>query len=356
MIAFLITFPYIVLFFALWIFASLWRPFCTLSLVAVLSNPAAALRKGQLFVWTLHYLIRCNDKKWKISDAHIEEHVGKVVDKKTIIFVRHGESLWNETFNKGDRSVNDFVVGFVPNLIKAATYEWYFWVSGACEESWFYDSPLSAKGIEQAYSIQRDFCQNAYLTPKEETMKNICLQQTNTILVSSNLRRAIATIAIGFQDRWAAERKQSTKDHIQIWTCLQEISRNPDALSITPAHGTVAAAETDPAFMKEFCQQHCDTEHHYGNKALNGNGLMRLQEFCQLVFELNVENIVAGGHSLWYRSFFQTYLFSEHVAQKKKIQNGGIVSFTLEKLETEQQEFVYRVDPSSITILHRGFG
>lgn len=353
MISSFITLPYIILFFTLWILASLWRPFLTLSLLAVLSNPTAAFRKGQLFVWTLQYLILCNDKKWKKDKQH-KEIVGKVVAVKTIIFVRHGESLWNETFNKGDRSVRDFLVGFLPNLIKAVAYEWYFWVSGASGESWFYDSPLSAKGVDQAYSIQRDFCQNAYLTPKEEAMKHICLQKKNSIVVSSNLRRAIATIAIGLQDRWAEEKQKD--DPILIWTCLQEISRNPDALSITPAHGTVAAAETDPVFMKEFCEQNCETKHHYGNKAVNGNGLTRLQEFCQLVFDLQVENVVAGGHSLWFRSFFQTYLFSEHVAQKKKIQNGGLVSFTLEKLETDTKEIAYRVDPSSITVLHRGFG
>jgi hypothetical protein len=352
MITFFITLPYIFLFYSLWILASLWRPFCTLSLVAVLSNPAAAIRKGQLFVWTLQYLLLCNDKKWKKNTQ--KEPTGKVVGSKTIIFVRHGESLWNETFNKGDRSVRDFVLGFIPNLIKAIAYEWYFWVSGASGESWFYDSPLSAKGVDQAYSIQRDFCQNAYLTPKEEAMKQICLQKKNSVVVSSNLRRAIATIAIGLQDRWAEEKVKD--DPIQIWTCLQEISRNPDALSITPAHGIVAAAETDPAFMKEFCEKHCETKHHYGNKPVNGNGLSRLQEFCQLVFELDVDNVVAGGHSLWFRSFFQTYLFSEHVAQKKKIVNGGLVSFTLEKVETETKEIAYRVNSSSVTVLHRGFG
>ncbi|GAX21241.1 hypothetical protein FisN_23Lh189 [Fistulifera solaris] len=352
MISFFITLPYIFLFYSLWILASLWRPFCTLSLVAVLSNPAAAIRKGQLFVWTLQYLLLCNDKKWK-KDKNKEPN-GKVVGSKTIIFVRHGESLWNETFNKGDRSVRDFVLGFIPNLIKAIAYEWYLWVSGASGESWFYDSPLSAKGVDQAYSIQRDFCQNAYLTPKEEAMKQICLQKKNSIVVSSNLRRAIATIAIGLQDRWAEEKGKD--DPIQILTCLQEISRNPDALSITPAHGIVAAAETDPAFMKEFCEKHCETKHHYGNKPVNGNGLSRLQEFCQLVFELDVDNVVAGGHSLWFRSFFQTYLFSDHVAQKKKIVNGGLVSFTLEKVETETKEIAYRVDSSSVTVLHRGFG
>lgn len=53
------------------------------------------------------------------------------MEKKTIYFVRHGESTWNDTFNKGShRSALVFVIGFIPGMIKAILYELYLVLSG----------------------------------------------------------------------------------------------------------------------------------------------------------------------------------------------------------------------------------
>jgi hypothetical protein len=53
------------------------------------------------------------------------------VDRKTIYFVRHGESTWNDTFNKGKhRSTAAFILGFVPGLVKAVLYEIYLLLVG----------------------------------------------------------------------------------------------------------------------------------------------------------------------------------------------------------------------------------
>ena len=53
----------------------------------------------------------------------------------------------------------------------------------------------------------------------------------SSIIVSSNLRRAISTVAAGFSERL----KHRPADKIMIVPSLQEISRNPDTLSVTPA-------------------------------------------------------------------------------------------------------------------------
>jgi hypothetical protein len=47
------------------------------------------------------------------------------LDKKTVVFLRHGESTWNDTFNKGDRKQVAFLMGFMPNLFISLAYEWY---------------------------------------------------------------------------------------------------------------------------------------------------------------------------------------------------------------------------------------
>jgi hypothetical protein len=386
----LISIPYILLFFSVWIFASLIRPVITVSLGCVLLNPSAALRKGQLFVSTVTYLLLCNDKSWKKPKDDpssffegLDDDRTTAIDKKTIIFVRHGESNWNETFNKGDRPASQFLLYFLPNLAKAIAVEWYFWAAGHANESWFFDSPLSEKGQQQAKSIRTYLQTNlSYVTPKEAEMFRILLGEVDektkkgpsSQMVSSNLRRAIGTVGIGFQDRFQKKRDNKEKDLIMILPALQEISRNPDALSITPAKGEVVPAWTDPKILQEIYKNNVDTSFHTGNKPVDSNGLKRMEEFSRIVFDdISKDSVIAGGHSLWFRSFFRTYLpwKVDHVSKNNKLVNGGIVGFTLQRIkvgtgsskekadENSQgscsESYRYMIDPTSIIVLHGGF-
>jgi len=360
----LISFPYVILFFAVWIIASLVKPIAVLSLVCVLSNPVAAMRKFRLFIWTLQYLLLCNDKTWKkpADPAPYFAQDGAKLERKTIIFVRHGESTWNDTFNKGDRSSLKFALSFVPGVFKAILNEWYFWVSGMANESWFFDAPLSEKGLKQAQSIQTFLQTDAeHMPPKEAVMMKLLLglpaeneKTPQAQMVSSNLRRSISTMAVGFQDRFA---KQLESDTLMILPALQEISRNPDALSITPANGKVLPAWTDPKTIQPILEKQVDTGLHFGNKNVTTNGLKRMNEFCEIAFDkISKDAIICGGHSLWFRSFFRTYLphSFEHISKKKKLINGGIVGFELQRIKVDNK-YHYMIDPKSLVVMHGGF-
>jgi hypothetical protein len=352
----LLSLPYMVLFFFLWIAVSLVRPVFMSCLLACLYNPVATIRKTKLFITTIQYLVGCNDKKWKepkaVSRSAFTGEHGLEVETKILIFVRHGESSWNQTFNRGDRPKISFLLNFIPNLIYAACVEWYFFVSGKDNESWFYDAPLSEKGLAQALGVH-SFLQSSieYKTPREVELIKLMLGTSpgKSQLVSSNLRRAISTMAIGFQ-----ERLSRTGDFMLILPHLQEISCNPDALCITPPHGSVVPSWTDPDYLKPILTKHVDTSMHTGNKPVDSNGLKRMQAFCQVVFDdIDKDCIIAAGHSLWFRSFFRTYLPREleHPAKQKKLVNGGCVAFVLKRSSGKE----YMIDPSSITVLHGGF-
>mmetsp|Transcript_17159 Transcript_17159/g.24145 ORF Transcript_17159/g.24145 Transcript_17159/m.24145 type:complete len:401 (-) Transcript_17159:24-1226(-) len=394
----LLSLPSQVFFFAIWVITSLVRPVSQVCLVLLILNPFAAMRKIQLFITTAQYLVMCNDKKWKAPHedpaSFFETSPKDKTEKKTIIFVRHGESTWNDTFNKGDRSTMSFVLNFIPNLIWSIFVEVYLFVGGYDNESWFYDSPLSQKGLSQAHGV-RNFLQQPleFSTPREQELIRIMLgiekvktpslspeggeeesssseeeksskangnnskaQDTpSSQLVSSNLRRAISTMAIGFQDR--LEQKMPN-DSILILTQLQEISRNPDALSITPPKGTVLDSWTDRHLVHDILTNQCDTSLHTGNKPINSNGLIRMQEFCSVVFDkIEKDHVIVAGHSLWFRSFFRTFLphTVDHVSKKKKLVNGGCVGFTLERIETSKGNYKYLIDPRGITVLYGGF-
>jgi hypothetical protein len=362
----------------------------------MLVNPKAAKAKMILVFNTLHYLLQSNDKKWKKPSKDPASFFPKdngdqgiiIVRKKTVMFLRHGESTWNDTFNKGDRRTISFFIRFVPGLIRSLATEWIFLVRGQSDESWFYDSPLSEKGISQAEGVAK-FLRSTdpkYATPREaKFLRLIKGDELNTssagksgsdrcILVSSNLRRAISTCAIGMKDR--LDRKLSG-DKIHVLQELQEASVNPDAQSITPPFAKVKTSFTDSESVKAIYADQTDTSINKGNKTVHSNGLIRMQAFCDLLFDTgnngkkeknddqnashilaNADHILCTGHSHWFRAFFQTYLPTEfdHVCKTKKLVNGGLVGFTLCHTKVKSTgENKYMIDPTSFTVLYAGF-
>ena len=112
------------------------RPTFILICGMLLFNLPTVLYKIKMSILGIIYFVACFDKSWKkptdpgsIFGPHLSQ--GLPVERKTIYFVRHAESTWNETFNKGShRSAVIFLVFFIPNLIKALLYELYFFISG----------------------------------------------------------------------------------------------------------------------------------------------------------------------------------------------------------------------------------
>jgi len=361
--------PYMIVFYVLWIISCLLRPVLSVCFLASLQKPRETLSKLQLFVKTVEYLISCNDKKWKAPTedpvSFFPSDLSKAVAKKTVIFVRHGESTWNDSFNRGDRSKFSFLLNFVPNLIKALYYEAYFFVTCQGKESWFFDSPLSEKGKSQARSLQA-FLNNTNLdhqTPREAELLKIMVGETPSHMVVSNLRRAIATMAIGFQNQLLdRQNPKAAPRKMVVLPQLQEMSRNPDAQCITPAKGMIDLTWIDPKDLKEIYENQIDTQKfHTGNKPVNSCGLERMQDFCRIIFDnkLMPENaIVVAGHSQWFRSFFKTFLphTSTHVSKTKKLQNGASVGFTLYQMPNKGgKKDHYLIDPKSIKVVYGGF-
>jgi hypothetical protein len=355
----LISFPSMLLWFVVWLVASMARPLFFATLICMFSNPKAAKTKIKLIVTAFRFLILSKDKKWKKTGedpaSFFKDDEG--VEKKTIIFVRHGESTWNDTFNKGDRKLPAFLIGFIPGLFKSFATEWYFLVTGKADESWFYDSPLSAKGQQQAEGI-RKFLKDSnpeFCTPKEANLIRLLKGEGGSCqLTSSNLRRAISTIAIGLGDRLD---KRLKDDKILVLQELQEASINPDALSIHPPKAPLLTSWMDSERVKEIYATQCDFRRNLGNKPLKSNGLLRMESFCYLIFEeIGADAVVATGHSYWFRAFFQTYLPAsfEHASKKKKLINGGIAGFTLMRKKTDTG-YKYMIDASSLVVLYGGF-
>jgi len=132
-----------------WVKNDLIRPILILATGMLLFNLPIVVYKVRMMIRGILYLILCWDKSWKkpqdpgaVFGPHLSQ--GLPVERKTCYFVRHGESTWNDTFNKGKhRSWFAFFVGYIPGLIKSILYELYLLLSGKMD-SWFYDSRKSS--------------------------------------------------------------------------------------------------------------------------------------------------------------------------------------------------------------------
>lgn len=359
---------------------------------------SVACRKGRLLFYGVQYLLLAKDTKFaSIPDPGRAK--GEVFRTKRIIFVRHGESVWNEVFNRG------FGPSFPMRLVKALLRELrmlFAW------DSDFFDSPLSEKGIGQvrdlaAFLEKRDAGQGAMAAVEggaEETQRQTSgsrdpldfipslhasaptsdEEKGGVIFVSSNLRRAISTMLIGF-----GARLNQTGEACWIFSCLQEISRNVDTLALAApfsapeapssfvkagSSGENASALQELAALVRRLYKECLLpSYHLGNKAISGNGGERLHDFCGLVFDDKgpcalSSTVVVTGHSLYFRSFFQTFLphTSYHVGKNCKMVNCGVVGFELQELREVDPVTnrplsapTYRIAPESLRSLYGGF-
>jgi len=349
------------------------RPMILSVLCFLIYNISTVIYKIRLTIQGIAYFFFCNDKSWptqidpELAFAPIvaANECSSKIEKKTIIFIRHGESTWNDTFNKGShRSAFVFVIGFIPGLIKSFLYEFYLLISGKID-SWFYDSPLSHLGLSQVKKLgnflNKDPSLDKALSDDERLLLQILRKDPNTPpskLVSSNLRRALSTIAGAFQERLLCDPQES----IVILPSLQEISRNPDTLSITPAREKVRPSWIDQSskvcdFASIFNKQ-VNMQYHIGNKPIDTNGLRRMLEFNTKVFSATLpeDYIIVGGHSIWFRSFFREFLpvASTHVGKKKKVVNCGAVAFDLWKTNVDGRD-KFMIDEKSIRVVYGGF-
>jgi hypothetical protein len=212
------------------------------------SSPLArvVLFKTSLFARSVRHFALSREKKgWpKVRpdpDVVVADVVASPPREKRVIFVRHGESTWNEVFNRG------FGPGFPLRLAWGLLHELAVLFTRG---SFFVDAPLSHRGYRQAREL-RAFLKG-YDPVKNPTTGEDALNanpdaaalrgdgDVASILVGSNLRRAVATIAIGFWDRIAR-----TREKIVVHSALQEMARNVDAYAIARRGEAVPLAGVD---------------------------------------------------------------------------------------------------------------
>lgn len=338
-------------------------------------------RKLQLYALALLHLWLSTDKQMhNLDEQTLRKKLNgasepEVLISKRIIFVRHAESQWNVLFNrKGSK------VLFLFRLIQAVLREWLLF---PVMDSVFLDSPLSTEGTEQAQKLrckilatQRAFLSEGRglqdmqlpvdgLNPKKAfcsrkdaqyLLRYLCCAIPKSIVVSSNLRRAINTAAITSASRLAV-----SGERLHVLSCLQEIGENVDTLALSQAKCVVApkismrrkppASNGVEVMLKSkressnFHKTMFDSSENHGNKAILGSAYDRLKHFAMWATQRSENVIVVYGHSLWFQQFCECYLPKDldHPAKRSKLGNSGVVSFILQ----QSAEETFHIDAKS---------
>ena len=73
-------------------------------------HSSATIYSLRLYADSLKYMFFGKDTKYKTGavqgDAGLISEEGKRYEDRTVIFIRHGESTWNQTFNPGASQVS----------------------------------------------------------------------------------------------------------------------------------------------------------------------------------------------------------------------------------------------------------
>jgi len=287
--------------------------------------------KMRLFVKGVAHLLASTDKKFpKRSDPALV----KKKRSKRLIFVRHGESAWNVVFNRG------FGPSFLVRLGSALVEEGRLLPT---MDSVFFDSPLCKVGTDQALELQRFVDSDPVLSG----------QEGRSVLVASNLRRALSTNTIAFWNRL-----NRTKEKIRILSPLQEVTFNVDGVALAKPRTAPVLADTELAAINvrraDFRgERYFDATENAGDKPVRSRGIGRMIEFCQWVFRQPEETVIVNGHSLYFRFFFQTFLphASVHEGKTAKMANCAVVALNL----WEGEDGGYVVEEESINVMHRHF-
>lgn len=313
---------------------------------------------------------------------------GAACSRYRVLFIRHGESVWNEMFNRGFGPL--LGLGFLLRVLRGVYIELQLL---GTPESVFVDSPLSMEGLSQSRGLLAAMETNVWPSLASRSTSSApnsdgqssASDGPNVYVFVSPLRRAVSTVLVGLSGLLL--RMPNLK--VNLLSCLAENTRNVDGVSLTLTSSKRKSNKGKDDGLKEDKAEQGrqwppvpspslfdETDQRLASGALfdrlrweapicSSTKFGKFEDFIRTLSEkvsplapaqgANSRDpiILVGGHSLWFREFFKAYLPAsvQHECQKRKVSNGGVVSFDLVHVPSVGAA----IDPKSLTLSYGRF-
>ncbi|CRH04041.1 conserved Plasmodium protein, unknown function [Plasmodium relictum] len=373
--------------------------------------------KIKIISYCVHKYVSFNKNKYvKISEnkKEGENFINKEnCEIKTIYFIRHSESVWNNTFNK-KLTFKAFI-----NIFLVIFYEFIFLFS---KKSALIDSPLSTNGIIQSLELsnflqeekknkngnkhcsvpinQIDFS-DENVKKYENSLEMIKMQQCdskNNNFIKNKVSENIADMKNTYDinnlknddDHYDHKKiiNLSIKEHIDVLnklkynsvllcsdlrrtisSCfisfynrinkfnesiyvlnsLQEISRNPDCVPLLKFYNKYITTD-----IENFLHKDVERLFKKNIKIASTSSENYILDTLKYIFDNENNIFIIFGHSLWFLLFFNYFLKIPHKAKTHKMQNSSIVVFNIMKC-THENKVDYEIEKNSIRVIYKGF-
>ena len=156
--------------------------------------PVHIVGKATMYAKCFWHMVASSDVKKSKDNKPVVKQESARGRRIKVVFVRHGESVWNSLFNK-------FGLGWPVRIVKAFFRETVLWFTNA-KDSLFIDSPLSTEGINQGQSL------GAFFASRQGSE---LLHSPQSVIVVSNLRRSMETASPGAASRTGGEKQNKRK-------------------------------------------------------------------------------------------------------------------------------------------------
>ncbi|ANQ10558.1 Uncharacterized protein PCOAH_00050400 [Plasmodium coatneyi] len=164
-------------------------------------------------------------------------------------------------------------------------------------------------------------------------------------ILCSDLRRAMSSCFIALYNRINKNNEQ-----IQVLNSLQEISRNPDCVSLFDFHDNKYISTDVENFVHKDVEKSCVKNLRIKRNFVND----KFFDTLSYIFNNDKNIFIIFGHSLWFLLFFKNFLKQAHKAKTHKMQNSGIVVFNIIKYD-QDNKVNYEIEKDSVRVLYKGF-
>lgn len=310
-------------------------------------TPLSFLNKLSLLVYSAKRLFYDHPGKGLAAALQIQQQLGKSeqctgVTKKTIYFIRHGQSAWNHTFD-----ISRGIFKVIMSTVQLVFLETLFIFSN---DTFVFDTPLSTKGINQALEYAKNLsdgnCSNT-----EELRILAGIDPTKSALFASNLRRAQSTLMLLLQDRL-----KKTKEKITVLGELEEVVSNPDCVSLHTNFGKSTVPLMELMLVPDETRRYSSTLMK-GNKddVYSLSMYEKMLAFNDRIFKQPEEVIIVCGHSRWIRYYLDIFLpqGADVEYRHKKIGNVETIRLDVVRRELSNNDHMYLIDQNSVKLLYK---